>query len=210
MKIIDISVPITTDIPVWPGDPSVSMNRVRKIEKGDNANVTHISLSAHTGTHVDAPYHFVPGGNTLEFVPLDVMVGRVYVLHLPTESLITADVLKGVNIPANTHRLLFRTSNSEFWASGEKDFQAGFVALSPDGAQFLVERDVKLVGIDYLSIAPYQESRPTHEILLKEGVFILEGINLSEVKQGHYALYCLPLNLHGVDGAPARAILVED
>ena len=210
MKIIDISVPITPDMPVWPGDPSVHMNRVSKIEQGDNANVTHISLSAHTGTHVDAPYHFLPDGNTLESIPLDLMVGRAYVLHLPGENLITSEILERVKIPSNTHRLLFRTSNSDIWASGEKDFQTDFVALSPDGAQFLVEQSVKLVGIDYLSIAPYQESRSTHEILLKEGVFILEGINLSVVKQGHYTLYCLPLNLHGVDGAPARAVLVED
>ena len=208
MKIYDISIPITPDMPVWPGDPAVSMKRVSKIEEGDNANVTHISLSAHTGTHVDAPFHFLPDGATLESVPLKIMIGRAYVLHLPDARLITADVLKQAEIPQRTRRLLFKTRNSDIWASGEKDFQTDFVALSPDGAQYLVERGVQLVGIDYLSIAPYKESRPTHEILLKKGVFILEGINLTAVVQGRYTLYCLPLNLQGVDGAPARAILI--
>ena len=208
MKTYDISIPITPDMPVWPGDPAVSMKRMSKIEEGDNANVTHISLSAHTGTHVDAPFHFLPDGATLESVPLEIMIGRAYVLHLPDARLITADVLKQAEIPQRTRRLLFKTRNSDIWARDEKDFQTDFVALSPDGAQYLVERGVQLVGIDYLSIAPYKESRPTHEILLKKGVFILEGINLTAVVQGRYTLYCLPLNLQGVDGAPARAILI--
>jgi len=208
MRTYDISIPITTDMPVWPGDPAVLMQRVIKIEEGDNANVTHVSLSAHTGTHVDAPFHFLSDGNTLEKVPLNLMMGRVYVLHLPDVDLITADVLKVSGIPPRTRRVLFRTRNSEIWARGERNFQTDFVALSPDGAQYLVQRGVKLVGIDYLSIAPYQQSRPTHEILLKAGVLILEGINLIEIVQGRYTLYCLPLNLQGVDGAPARAILV--
>ncbi len=208
MKTYDISIPITPDIPVWPGDPAVNMRRVSKIEDGDNANVTHVSLSAHTGTHVDAPFHFLPDGDTLESVPLKTMIGRAYVLHLPDVDLITADILKQAEIPQRTRRLLLKTRNSDIWARGEKDFQTDFVALSPDGAQYLVGRGVQLVGIDYLSVAPYKDSRPTHEILLKSGVFILEGINLTDVVQGRYTLYCLPLNLQGVDGAPARAILI--
>lgn len=208
MKTYDISVPITADMPVWPGDPAVRMERVRKIEEGDNANVTHVSLSAHTGTHVDAPYHFLPEGDTLESVPLKLMMGRSYVLHLPDVDLITAKVLKQAVIPQRTRRVLFKTRNSDIWTQGEKSFQPDFVALSPDGAQYLVDRGIKLVGIDYLSIAPYKQSRPTHEILLKNGVFILEGVNLSEVSEGRYTLYCLPLNFQGVDGSPARAILL--
>jgi arylformamidase len=208
MRVYDISIPITTAMTVWPGDQAVSLQRVRKIEDGDGANVTNVSLSAHTGTHVDAPYHFLSDGDTLEAVPLNLMMGRVYVLHLPDVSLITADVLKQAEIPPRTRRALFKTRNSDIWARGEREFQKDYVALSADGAQYMVERGVKLVGIDYLSIAPYQQSRPTHEVLLKGGVLILEGINLTEVTQGRYTLYCLPLNLQGVDGAPARAILV--
>jgi arylformamidase len=208
MRTYDISVPITADMPVWPGDPAVNMKRVSKIEDGDNANVTHVSLSAHTGTHVDAPYHFLSDGDTLEAIPLNLMMGRVYVLYLPDVELITANVLKQAKIPPRTRRVLFKTRNSDIWGRGEKEFQPDFVALSTDGAQYLVERGIKLVGIDYLSVAPYKQSRPTHEILLEAGILILEGVNLSEVPQGRYTLYCLPLNLHGVDGAPARAILV--
>ena len=208
MKTYDISVPITPDMPVWPGDPTVSMQRISKIEDGGNANVTHISLSAHTGTHVDAPYHFIPDGVTLDAIPLSIMTGRAFVLNLPDVDLITADVLKQAEIPQRTRRLLFKTRNSDIWASGKKDFQTDFVAVSPDGAQYLVDRGIKMVGIDYLSIAPFKQSRPTHEILLKNGVFILEGINLSEVEPGRYSIICLPLNLQGVDGAPARAILM--
>jgi arylformamidase len=208
MKTYDISIPITPDMPVWPGDPAVSLERVSKIEDGQNANVTHTSLSAHTGTHVDAPYHFLQAGDTLEKVPLKVLMGRVYVLHLPDIDLITADILRQAGIPPRTRRLLFKTRNSETWARGEKEFQTDFVALAPDAAQYLVDRGIKLVGIDYLSIAPFRESRPTHEILLRAGIVILEGVDLSEVSEGRYTLYCLPLNLQGVDGAPARAILV--
>ena len=208
MKTYDISVPIRPDMPVWPGDPAVRMQRVSKIEAGDNANVTHLSLSAHTGTHVDAPYHFLADGSTLDTVPLNLMVGRAYVLHMPAVDLITAESLEQAGIPPRTRRVLFKTRNSDIWARGEKAFQTDFVALSPDGAQYLIERGINLVGIDYLSVAPYGDSRPTHEILLKAGVLILEGINLAAVSQGRYTLYCLPLNLEGVDGAPARAILM--
>ncbi len=208
MKTYDISIPITPGMPVWPGDPAVSVQRVSKIEDGDDANVSHFSMSAHTGTHVDAPFHFIKDGNPLDQVPLSLMMGRAYVLHLPDVDLITAAVLAQAEIPPRTRRVLFKTRNSDIWARGEREFQTDFVALSADGAQFLVDRGVKLVGIDYLSAAPYKQSRPTHEILLKAGILILEGVNLSEVEQGRYTLYCLPLNLQGVDGAPARAILV--
>ena len=136
------------------------------------------------------------------------MMGRAYVLHLPDVDLITADVLTKAEIPPRTRRVLFKTRNSDLWARGEKEFQTDYVALSADGAEYLVRRGVKLVGIDYLSIAPFNETRPTHEILLKANVMILEGLDLSEVSQGRYSFYCLPLSLQGVDGAPARAILV--
>ncbi len=208
MKTYDISIPITPDMPVWPGDPAVSVQRVGKIEEGDEANITHISMGAHTGTHVDAPFHFVQDGKTLEEVPLNLMMGRAYVLHLPDVDLITADVLAQADIPPRTRRVLLKTRNSDLWARGEKEFQTDYVALSADGAEYLVKRGVKLVGIDYLSIAPFNETRPTHEILLKANVLILEGLNLSEVSQGRYTFYCLPLSLQGVDGAPARAILL--
>jgi len=207
MKTYDITVPISPNMPVWPGDPVVTLERVSKIEEGANANVSHLALSAHTGTHVDAPYHFLSDGDTLEKVPLSLMMGRAYVLQLTDVDLITAEILKKADLPPRTRRILFKTRNSDYWAHDEKQFQTDFVALSADGAKYLVDRGVKLVGIDYLSIAPFKNSRPTHEILLKAGVLVLEGVNLSEVAQGRYTLYCLPLNLQGVDGAPARVVL---
>jgi arylformamidase len=208
MHTYDISLTISPDMPTWPGDPSVEFERVSKIEEGANANVTRMNMSVHTGTHVDAPYHFLEGGKSVESLPLRALTGRVYVLHLPEVDLITSDVLERADIPPRTRRLLFRTRNSEFWARNENDFQTDFVGISEDGARFLVKRGVKLVGVDYLSVAPYKQSRPTHEILLQSGVVIVEGLNLSNIAQGRYTLYCLPLKLAGCDGSPARAILV--
>lgn len=210
METYDISLTISSRLPVWPGDPSVSIERVEKIEDGDNANVSRMIMSVHTGTHVDAPYHFLGGDTmTVDALPLKILTGRAYVLHLPDEvDQIDASVLEKADIPPRTRRLLFRTRNSTYWASKEEKFMEDFVGISEDGARFLVERGVKLVGIDYLSIAPFKQSRPTHEILLQAGVVIVEGLNLSEISQGRYTLYCLPLKLAGSDGAPARAILV--
>ena len=208
MKYYDISVPITPDLPVWPGDPSVKLTPASQIAAGDTANVTHLAMSAHTGTHVDAPYHFLEEGTTLEKVPLETMIGPAYVLYLPEVERITAADLEAAAIPEGTTRLLFKTRNSEIWRR-ETAFQTEFVALTPDAAQFLVDRGVQLVGIDYLSIAPFDEGRPTHEILLGAGMLIIEGLDLSTVPPGNYTLYCLPLNLQGVDGAPARVILTE-
>jgi arylformamidase len=209
MRIYDISLPISPDLPVWPGDPGLVIERLSKIEAGDTANVTHVSMGAHTGTHVDAPYHFLGGeAPTVEKLPLKILSGRAYVLHLPEVDQITAAVLQTAEIPPRTRRLLFKTRNSQYWVNRTPGFQRDFVAISADGAQYLVDRGVKLVGVDYLSVAPFQDSVPTHEILLKAGVVIVEGLNLADVSQGRYTLHCLPLKLVGADGAPARAILI--
>lgn len=210
MRIYDITVPISPEMPVWPGDPAVQIELVSKIEVGDNANVSHLSLSAHTGTHVDAPFHFLQEGVSLDQVPLDLFVGPAYVVEILGVDLITARELANVGIPQDIERLLIKTRNSELWVNGETEFKTEFVALSPDAAQFLVDHNIKLVGIDYLSIAPFKQSRPTHQILLGNEVVILEGVDLSAVPSGNYMLYCLPLKLVGVDGAPARAILVRE
>ncbi len=208
MHTYDISLTISPEMPVWPGDPCVQLERIEKIEDGANANVSRVDMSVHTGTHVDAPYHFLPDGKTVEQLPLRLLTGRAYVLNLPDADVITADVLEKADIPPRTRRLLFRTRNSQYWGKQEKVFQTDFVGITDDGARFLVKRGVKLVGVDYLSVAPYKESRPTHEVLLKHGVVVVEGLNLHEISQGRYTLYCLPLKLEGSDGSPARAILV--
>ena len=209
MEFFDITIPIHKDMPVWPGDSDVEIQRVSKIEEGANANVSHLALSAHTGTHVDAPCHFIPDGVALDKVQLDRFIGSVEVLEVPEVGLITAADLEDRLLPQTT-RIIFKTKNSSIWERGESQFYEDFTALSPDGAQYLVDMGVKFVGIDYLSIAPYKDSRPTHEILLGAGVVILEGVDLSAVSPGIYTLYCLPLKLEGVDGAPARTILVRE
>jgi len=208
MRTYDISLTISPNLPTWPGDPSVVLERVEKIEDGSNANVSRIDMGVHTGTHVDAPYHFIQNGKTVECMNLNLLTGRAYVLHLPDVDTITASVLERSQIPPRTRRVLFKTRNSTYWKNQENQFQTDFVGLSADGADYLIRRGVKLVGVDYLSVAPFHQSRPTHEILLSVGIVILEGLDLSGVTQGRYTLYCLPLKLAGSDGAPARAILI--
>ena len=210
MEIFDITIPVHKGMPVWPGDSGVEIERVSKIEMGANANVSHLSLGAHTGTHVDAPFHFVPTGVTLDHIPLDRFVGPAWVVEINGVDLVTAERLEAATIPVDVARVLFKTDNSRIWARADDEFEEGFTALSPDAAQFLVDRGILLVGIDYLSIAPFGDSRPTHQILLGAGVAILEGIDLREVDPGAYNLYCLPLKLVGVDGAPARAVLLRE
>jgi arylformamidase len=208
MRTYDITLTISPDLPTWPGDPGVEIERVEKIEDGSNANVSRVNMGVHTGTHVDAPYHFLQDGITVDQLNLNLLTGRAYVLHLPDVEVITANVLEDAQIPPRTRRVLFKTRNSELWAGNENEFQTDFVGLSEDGATYLVRRGVKLVGMDYLSIAPFHKSRPTHERLLEAGVVVVEGLNLTEVDQGRYTIYCLPLKIANSDGAPARAILI--
>ena len=209
MKIYDISLMISPSMPVWPDDPPVELSLVESIDRGDHVNVTKLSMSAHTGTHVDAPHHFLNDHRSVEALPLNVLTGPCYVTQLPDDvDEISAEVLERIPIGDGTIRLLFGTRNSKIWAKGENEFQRDFVAVSADGAEWLVAHGIKLVGVDYLSVAPFGDSTPTHTILLKGGVVIIEGLNLSQVPRGFYDLYCLPLKLSGADGAPARAILI--
>jgi arylformamidase len=208
MRIYDISLTISPQLPVWPGDPAVEIEQTMSLAAGDPVNLSQIRMGVHTGTHIDAPHHFVSGGATVENLPLKLLTGRAYVLHLPEVEFITAAVLQSAEIPPRTRRLLFRTQNSTLWAERKNDFHENYVGISPEAANLLVERGVRLVGVDYLSVAPYGEQSPTHEAFLKAGVVVVEGLDLSQVAQGRYTLYCLPLKLQGADGAPARAILL--
>lgn len=209
MTIYDISLTISPNLPVWPGDPSVSVTLDQSMDQGDSANVTRLAFSAHTGTHVDAPHHFLNDHRTVENLSLSVLTGPCYVTQLPDDvDEISADVLERMPIGTGTTRLLFGTRNSHLWAQNHSSFDKDFVAISPDGAEWLVKHGIQLVGIDYLSVAPYTDPTPTHQILLKAGIILLEGLNLSQVQRGFYDLYCLPLKILGADGAPARAILV--
>lgn len=179
------------------------------MEAGDKSNSSQLQMSVHFGTHVDAPYHFVPEGASIEKVPLDVLCGEAWVVEAKAVSgLIGLDDLE--SIPSGAKRVLFKTRNSEWWANPSHEFRRDFVAVGPDAAEALVARGVELVGVDYLSVQRFKvyEDR-THEILLKEGIAIIEGLNLQPISQGGYELICLPLRLRGSDAAPARVILRE-
>lgn len=208
MKIYDITLPVTPQMAVWPGDPPVLLERIESMDEGAHANVSRLSASVHTGTHVDAPHHFLNDRRTVESLPLDILTGPALVVRLPDEmDVIDAAALEAAAIPPGTVRLLLKTRNSARQAN-EAGFFPGFVGVSADGAGWLVDRGVRLIGVDSLSVAPYKQSAPTHTTLLRAGVVIVEGLDLSQVSPGAYALYCLPLKLTGSDGAPARAILV--
>jgi arylformamidase len=209
MRTYDITLTITPELIVWPDDPPVEITKSASIAAGDDANVTRIHMSVHTGTHIDAPCHFIEGADSVENIPIDLLTGRAYVLHVDPEiDLITRDLVENSTIPPRTKRVLFRTRNSDLWTSPHTTFDENFVALDPEAAAYLIQRGVKLVGVDYLSVAPFTDGAPTHQTLLESGVVIVEGLNLSEVDQGRYTLYCLPLKIGGADGAPARAILI--
>jgi arylformamidase len=209
MKIYDITLPITPGMPVWPGDPAVVLERVSSMDAGAHDNISRLACSVHTGTHVDAPHHFLNDHRTVDALPLDVLTGPTQVIQIPEEvDLITAAILEGAGIPPGTTRLLLKTRNSMIWQGAENGFVRDFVGVSLDGAEWLVQAGLQLVGIDYLSIAPYKKSIPTHQALLKAGIIILEGLDLRAVSPGIYDLYCMPLKLVGSDGAPARAILI--
>jgi arylformamidase len=208
MRIYDVSVGISPQMPVWPGDPPVTLQRVSEIAKGANANVSRLECGVHIGTHVDAPSHFIDGAPGVETLSMKALNGRAYVIDLSQAEVLDAETLEEAGIPPRTRRVLFKTRNSEFWPSEGSEFRTDFVGVDRSGAEWLVKKGVQLVGIDYLSIAPYRQSRPTHRVLLNAGVVVIEGLDLSQVSHGRYTLHCLPLKLMGSDGAPARAILV--
>jgi arylformamidase len=209
MKTYDISLTIFPGMTVWPDDPQVELERMSKLEDGRNSNGSRMAMSVHTGTHVDAPFHFLKDGSTVEKMPLKVLIGRAYVIHLSDDvDLITPKELEDAEIPPRTRRVLIRTRNSKIWQKDLRTFHKDYVGISGEGAEYLVKRGVKLIGVDYLSVAPYKYTKPTHLALLKAGVVVVEGLNLSQVSNGRYNLICLPMKLEGSDGAPARAVLI--
>lgn len=209
MKTYDVSLTIFPGMTVWPDDPQVELERMSKLEDGRNSNGSRMAMSVHTGTHVDAPYHFLQDGSTVDKMPLKVLLGRCYVVQMPDDvDVITPKELIEAEIPPRTRRVLIRTRNSKTWQKDLRTFHTDYVGISGEGAEYLVKRGVKLIGVDYLSVAPYKNTKPTHVALLKAGVVIVEGLNLSQVPHGRYNLICLPLKLEGRDGSPARVVLV--
>ena len=209
MTLYDISLTYTEDLPTWPGDPTIQLKQISSIEDGEMANVTHLSMCAHSGTHVDAPDHFLGNGKTVESIPLELMIGPAAVVEIPAEGTITTADLISAQIPAGIKRILLKTANSEVWAAGNMEFQEDFIAPDGEAAKYLVELGIEVIGVDYLSVAPFTDPEPTHKTLLEAGVFIIEGLDLSGVEPGEYTLYCLPLKIGGSDGAPARVLLMD-
>jgi len=208
MEIIDITVALHDAIPSWPGSCGFKLTQVTDLQHGDGCNGSHVTMDSHCGTHVDAPWHFLPDGTTAERLDLSKFIGPAYVAKVDdAHRAITAAVLDGLKIAKEVKRLLLRTSNSLFWARQERSFQKNFVAITADGAQWIVDRGLELVGIDYLSIQPFDAPSTTHQVILSAEIAVLEGLNLSSVEPGEYELICLPLKVVGGDGAPARAIL---
>lgn len=211
MQIFDVSVHISPKMPVWPGDPPVEIERIESINKGDPANLTRLSLGAHTGTHVDAPYHFCEKGLKVDQLPLSTLIGTAHILEVhPKERTITATDLGSLGLPSTVQRLLIKTDNSYLWEGGLLEFEKDFIHLGRDAARWIVKRGIKLIGVDYLSVDSFDsEDKVVHHTLLEAGVVIIEGLNLSHVTQGVYQLYCLPLKIVGSDGAPARVVLIK-
>ncbi len=210
MKIHDVTLTISDSIVTFPGDPGVEITRAHSIGKEHDSNLSKVDMGAHTGTHVDAPVHFIKGGAGAETLDLNILVGPAVVIDATKEDVISAATLEKLDIPEGVERVLFRTRNSELWKTQPHKFSEDFVGITGDGAEWLIKKGVKLVGIDYLSIAPYHHAAPTHRALLSVGAIPIEGLDLSAISPGRYFMACLPLKLKGSDGAPARVILIEN
>ena len=202
MRVIDVSVPIRTGMVTYPGDPTVKLERWSSIADGAVANLSRLDFGVHSGTHVDAPLHFIDGAPAAEQLPLEPLIGRARIVDATAADVLDAETLSGLD-GVSGERVLFKTRNSELWAGDS--FADDFVSLREDGARLLIDRGVRLVGIDYLSIG----DEGAHHALLGAGVVAIEGLDLRGVDPGEYTLVCAPLKLVGSDGAPARALLLD-
>jgi arylformamidase len=210
MPLYDVTVPICNELPTWPGDPEVEIRDWRSLSAGDGANVSMLNFGAHTGTHVDAPAHFIEGAATVESLALEVLIGEAEVIEVPPDTRVIDEAFVLDHCAPGTERVLFKTRNSAFWSESNPEFHTDFTYLDLQAAKSLVQRGAKLIGIDYLSIEKFgSDKHETHLALLSHGVIILEGLNLANISAGKYELICLPLRLRSNkgDGAPARVVL---
>lgn len=209
---IDISLPISPDLLVWPGNPAVEIRPVQRMADGDGADVSELRLGTHTGTHVDPPRHMIEGASGVDRVPLDVLMGPCWVADATGRGgALGADDLDSLNVPTGTDRLLLRTDNSRLWRHLPAEFPDDYVCLAADGACWIVERGIRLIGTDFLGIEERGAAgHPAHVELLTNGVTIVEGLDLGLVDPGAYQLTVLPLLIVDGDGGPARAVLVRE
>jgi len=210
MQIYDVSVPLSAATPTYPGDPGIEIKQWLTLADGDVANVSLISFGLHSGTHVDAPAHFIAGGSRVESLPLESLIGEAEVVEVANDARVIDESFVAANCFRASQRILFKTRNSAFWNNSRDGFREDYTYIESGAARRLVESGIKLVGIDYLSVEQFQSQKfETHHALLSNGVVILEGLDLRAVPAGVYELICLPLKIVGGsgDGAPARVIL---
>lgn len=204
MKLIDVTVPLDSNLPVYPGNTPFTLEAIKRIATGDSSNVSTLHMSAHAGTHVDAPRHFFDGTAGADALSLELLIGRARVLEVTSHNGIGPNELSGV--ASEDIRVLLKTPNSRLWRSTR--FHTDYVGVTEEGARFVVERGVKVLGVDYLSVEEFKKpGAPAHHVLLGGGTIVIEGLDLSEVEPGIYEMFCLPLRVVGSDGAPARVVL---
>lgn len=205
-RLVDVSVSLQPGLATYPGNPEFELQPVKRVAAGASSNVSRLILGTHTGTHVDAPRHFFDEGAGVDGLPLDLLIGRARVIDLPFRGGITERHLADAGLREDL-RVLLRTPNSALWNTSD-GFHQDYSYLTEEGARYLVEQGVKVVGIDYLSVEQFKKpGAPAHRALLGENVVIIEGLNLSDADAGAYEMYCLPLRVAGADGAPARVVL---
>lgn len=210
-RIIDVTLPVRPGMLTYPGDPEVTIERISDMSSGDVSNLSIVSMSTHTGTHVDPPIHFVQDGATIDELPLERLVGEALVVDVRGIGTIGARELEALELPADVERLLFLTDWSARWAEPSPAFPKSVTGLSVEGARWLIARGVLLVGTDFISIESADDATfPVHRALLGANIAIVEGLDLREAPPGRYVLWCLPLKIHAGDGGPARVVLVAD
>jgi len=204
----DLTLPISEDLPVWPGDPALELSLASDLNKGDEANVTYLKMSTHTGTHIDAPQHFIPEGRAIDQIPLEWLMSPCRVLDLlHLKTCIDRPDLDKLDLNGIT-RILFKTQNSIKERHRRRPFQREYLALTPEAASYLNDAGMQVIGMDALSIDVYENTKhPVHHLLLQNNVIIIERLDLSQVPAGDYELIALPIKLKGADGAPARVVL---
>lgn len=203
---LDVSIEIYSGMVHWPNNPGVKITRVRDTEKGDHSTLSHIDMGSHTGTHVDAPLHFLKDGCGVDKMPLDLMMGKTRVIRIKDEKSIKAGELKEYDIKEG-ECIFFKTKNSPAVWRGD-DFKEDFVYITEEAGEYLALKKVRLVGVDYLSVGSYKKGgKEVHRLLLEAGAWIIEGLNLTEAPEGECEYICLPLKIKGGDGAPSRVLL---
>jgi len=201
----DISMTIDSGMISWPSDGPVKVDRIRSMDDGERLNLSRLEMSAHTGTHIDAPVHFIKGESGVDSLPLEALIGPAAVVHIPDVQAISAAELEKAGIPNDAERVLLKTDNAKLAIQSE--FNENYSFITPEGARFMIDSGIRLVGIDYLSVAQYGHGDAVHQALLGAGTIIIEGLDLRGVEPGFYNMIALPLKIAGCDGAPARVVL---